>query len=253
MSLQLPFKKSIHRTYNKTFLQGCLVIITYDKFETEDDFANLWQSYCETAFGINAGAPDYLSGITFDSEDKSQQYFFSDTSAAVRFNIKGYKGFVDSVVPGIVRLVDFIKRVAKITLVKSIFLSKRNLWQTKSDLNSPHLRDAYINMLFSDAFLHDDCNIAQIEGNELSIGAFRKLQWTNKRESLSMLACFDPSNEIPNNGLARIALFSNYILSSEEAEIPVDQIQTNLLEMNKTLFDAYEWSISDVVRQIMLS
>ena len=246
--MPFPFKRIIeHREYPNTFLRR---VIVYASFETrraeffDQEVLKIFRSYLSSMYNHEGGIGDFPSKVLeISSEDGNTDISFYNGGFLLSFSQKGYKSFIDTVVPHLTRLRVFVERVMKSSVCDEMRVRKVNIWQfgPKSDLDFDYGLTS--RAVFSSDLINYPDKVSLSE-REKALPLQSKIIWKDDSKTINLLTGFAKLD----SGASNLLLDTEFV---ESSNIPVSEMQETMLKMNGTLFDVYQWSINDQVRKLM--
>ena len=249
--MDYPFKEIEHRIYKNTFLQNTFVEIQYesikDRLSIKDVFSDL-QHFALESFNINIEKEEAITenGVVISSQEMAIDFYITNKRLIIKIGRKNYKTFKESVIPYIKIAKTFIESVSKLDKIQSCEIRKINIWPYSNIASKRTLTETLMGKIFSKELLENGNFKSQIPENQ------NVTQWMNEKvfkgeySSLKLKYGFIAKDE--NHDKERIILDS-----SIEMLQPTDlsDIEDVFNQLNTILFNAYHWSITEQIIQIM--
>lgn len=245
--MSFPFNRKIeHREYPNTFLRR---VIVYASFETrraeffDEDVLNNFRTFLLSMYNHD-GIGDFPRRLLeISSEDGNTDITFYNGGFLLSFNQKGYKNFIDTVVPHLTRLRVFVEKVMKSSICDEMRVRKVNIWQfgPKNGINFDYTLTS--RAVFSNDLINNPDKVSLSE-KEKALPLESKITWKDGCETINLLTGFVKLE----SGASNLLLDTEFV---ESSNISVSDMTDTMLRMNGTLFDVYQWSINDQVRNLM--
>lgn len=245
----LPFGCTEYKKYKHSFLHQAMVSLSFDAVEADEVKENAWRDYVRTTFGTNSEKSFLTLPVMLTNNDGTLSFLFSKDQVAVRIGGNGYKNFADTIVPQVYKMRRFIEKVigvnAKITKAR---IFKVNIWQLESNTSIEQVSADVRKQLFSKAYNACEASAVDVQANATQMIDDKTNIWKNDDEIFTIHTGWVKVKDTPN--LYRMLLHSEYEVNMREP-LALNDIDTNLGEMNYTLFNAFEWTVGDMVKGIM--
>lgn len=247
-SMSFPFKRIIeHREYPNTFLRR---VIVYASFETRraeffnEEVLENFRNYLSSMYNHKGGIGDFPKKILeISSEDGNTDISFYNGGFLLSFNQKGYKSFIDTVVPHLTRLRVFVEKIMKSTACDELRVRKVNIWQFGPKTNLDFDYGLTSRAVFSNDLINYPETVSLSE-KEKALPLHSKITWKDDNKTINLLTGFVKLD----SGASNLLLDTEFV---ESSNTQVSEMTDTMLRMNGTLFDVYQWSINDQVRSLM--
>ncbi len=251
--MDYPFKNIEHRIYKNTFLQNTLVEMQYESIKSRLSAKEVFcdfQSFASKNLGIDDIKEDEgltEKGIIISSDEIDTKFYIYDNKLIIKIGRKNYSSFQESVIPYIKIAEDFLQSVAKLEVINSLEIRKINIWPYNI-LDQNTLTETLMSKIFSKELLENGNFKSQSPENR-NVTQWMKEKIFNWEDILLKLKYgFIAKDE--QHDKERIILDST-AESSHKATIDNGEMRALLEKLNTILFDAYHWSVTDEIIQIM--
>lgn len=245
----LPFVCTDYRKYKHSFLNQAMVALSFDAVEADDNKEKAWRDYVRATFGANSEKSVFEVPVVLSSNESLLSFMFSNNQVAVRMGGNGYKNFADTVVPQVYKMRQFIEKVigsdAKITKAR---IFKVNLWQVECPTDIMQVSSDIRQKLFSKAYNSYEETENDSASNISPMIDGKNNVWKNEDEVFSIHTGWVKVKDKKN--LYRMLFHSEYEVNFRSA-LALNEVDSQLGDMNYILFNAFEWTVSDMVKQIM--
>ncbi len=244
----LPFGTANYRQFQNNFLASVLVGMVFSPSQDAETHKDQWSLFTQELFSVGPLEGLFQKPIVINRGDHKLSYVFDKTRALVQINDDGYQNFADTVIPHAYKLKRFITEVAGSDVISQLDIRKIDMFQIMSEDGKTVDENEIRKHFFSDSYLTHKEGLAQLNTEETHFQGMLKHQWRDENYVLTIRSAFI---KMPgdSNGY-------RLILDTEEHYEPVGIIELNgldkeLIKMNKDLFNAFMWCISDRVVSIM--
>lgn len=235
-----PFEiTDCHKTYKVTFLQSVILKIDYD---SSNESFDLFARFFDDAFQLQLIEQQFnvknTDAIRLRSDNNAYRAKFSRNAIELIINGDSYVNYKTSLLPFVNKVSCYLEKIKGNIL--NVSIEKIDIWPlVKGEIESP--KD-FINTVIS-------CNLRNAP--DLVSGDNSFVEYTDKESGDSLLIRFGfiPFIKEQNDQPARIVLdtlCNHYNGSVEPSLLP--EITKRL---NDVLYDAYHWSVSKDVIEIM--
>lgn len=239
-----------HRIYDYTFLNRVIVSFSFVQPDNTIGIDERMKEFSSSLFGVQSPNAFFENGTRLNSSDGRISFSFTKQSASVDIDGDGYKSFGDTIIPLAYKLRVYVNDVAGIDLLHSISIRKINFWQFEYDKNvqkfdTNKAREIIFSRNYNDLKMN-----SEVKADE-SIVDFKHNKWSENNCWFELRSGF-VNLETDGKEKNSYGLF----LDSEGFESPIDGIKTQVIDdvlksINKNLYNAYMWCISEKVRTIM--
>lgn len=257
--MSFPFPKKEHKIYRNAFLQCVYIIMEY----TQKPAAFFNDEYYQKLKKFITGS---FIGVTYDEKEvrkndaiqlKSDQdgviIVLDNGRIILIVDRRKYRSFVDSVMPYIYKLMGFLKNVIKVETLLKVTEKKINFWQVAQNNNDQQAKasttldyDKLEKVVFSKN-ITDDFESKQQGGTPDKNGQLLKWRkrWKETEATVNISVSIIQKDAEPLK--ACLVLDSDYSVK----DVSLKDLPNSLIEANDILFDAYHWSVSELVVKIM--
>lgn len=235
-----------HRVYTNTFLRRVIVYVSFDKKSLDffdDIFTISLKKYLLSMYNVEGIGDFPHKAIELKNDEDNTEILLSNGAFLMTFDQKGYKSFIDSVVPQLIRLKLFAEQIMKATDYTELRIRKVNVWRFGFKEKTDITYNIAAQAVFSSDLLQAN-NKVQLSEEEKVLPIQSKLQWNEKSQTINLLTGFAKLDDKTSN-----LVLDTEIL--ESAKVKTSELTDTLLELNGTMFAAYQWSINDKVRNLM--
>lgn len=249
----LPFPSVPLQYYENTFLQRVVVEFGFNALFKEKAPANFekdFSRFVNTHFGVDCNAnmisTFWQDGIQLTRNDKSIIWLLKPDSITVLIGTIDYKSFVDSVLPIVYKMRRFVGSILEINNVTRLQIRKINAWQFYNN-NSNTLQISKVQQAILSKNLLNEKSNSEILESEKQIPNLHKISYVDDNDTLNIrYFCRTPQNN--DNGVMILYLDTEFI---ENTSVEVKDIEENLVLMNKVLYNAFHWCVTNEVIDIM--
>lgn len=235
-----------HRVFTNTFLRRVIVYASFDKKGVDffnENFNLSLKKYLLSMYNVEDIGEFPHKAIKLKNDEDNLEVMLSNGAFLLAFEQKGYKSFIDSVVPHLIRLKLFAEQLMGAGSYDELRIRKVNIWRFGYKEKADISYDMAAKAVFSKELLQAD-NIAPLTDDERTLPIHSKLVWTEDSQTLKLLTGFAKLSDNAYN----LVLDTEVIQS---AKVKNGELTDTLLKMNGTMFDAYQWSINDKIRSLM--
>ena len=249
--MAFDFGQYSRKEYKNTFLQNVLFTIHFDEIASSlinDEVMTKWKDYVCVNFN-NIDIPPALlhKPISISRKDGALTYIFINGEVGVAVGAKGYRTFVDNVIPQIFKLIKFLNCVLSITCVKSVSVRKINIWQFNTQEKGDVKQDDIIANIFSEKFISAKTN-GLFDEEEKKIQYLKKYEWIDGDKKAIARTVFMPRRQ---DGTFAQVLDTELILQQQEL-IPTESLMDISIQLNDDLYNLYHWCVNDRIIELML-
>ncbi len=174
-----------------------------------------------------------VSGILFETKDKSKSINISEDSIVINYSGLVYKNF-ESLMVEVENLIMKIFEICEIKSLSWISMRKINLIQFESnDQIKPFLGMASV---FNNGLIS---SFASIPGNEFLNSGISNISLTEGKHTLNLTSGLVPSPDKIRNLILDIDLYF------QDSNISKDILKSKLSEINTEIFNVFNWSLLD--------
>lgn len=249
--MDYPFKNIEHHIYKNTFLQNTLVEMQYEsiksRLSTKDVFRD-FQSFASEFLGIKVEEDEGLTegGVVISSKEAATDFYITDKQLIIKVGRTNYKTFQESVIPYTEIAEEFIKSVARLEEIKFLGIRKINIWPYSNTSNKRTLTEALMGKIFSKDLLAGGNFKSQAPENQNITQWMKEKTFDWEDIYLKIQYGFVAKDEQQE----RIILDSTAEIS-RLIKIDSSQAKEVYKKLNAMLFDAYHWSITNEIIQMM--
>lgn len=244
--MAFPFKEAECKLFKNTFLQSVIITYRFEKLDSDsfdDAFERRMKDYLCGNFGLTIEKSIKNGPISITSSDKSVSYVLSDEFVAVKVNAKNYKSFGISVAQYEEILKKFVKDVLQLKSVSSLSLRKINIWPFENNSGQTVNQDNLWGKILSDGIIQ----VAKADSTSRFPGS-RIFEETDK--DLSVQIRLVPVNASEDERRINFVVDIETILSSAMG-VSFIGTKNTLNRLNKTLYDAFIWTINPEIIKLM--
>lgn len=235
-----------HRVYTNTFLRRVIVYVSFDKKSPDffdDNFTVSLKKYLLSMYNVEGVGDFPKKAIELKNDEDNTEILLMNGAFLLTFDQKGYKSFIDSVVPQLIRLKLFAEQLMKATNYTELRIRKVNVWRFGAKEKTDITYNMAAQAVFSSDLLHAN-NKVKFSEEEKALPIQSKLQWIEESRTINLLTGFAKLDDKTSN-----LVLDTEIL--ETAKVKISDLTDTLLGLNGTMFAAYQWSINDKVRNLM--
>lgn len=247
----LIFGEYPYQKFSNTFLTKVLVVFGFEPTAFPEGFDDRMNKFSMEAFGIPGPTDILTKGVRLTSSDGCLFFNFTNNYVSVEILGKSYDSFSNSIIPQAFKLRSFVEDVIKKDTLRYVSIRKLNTWQFEKPKNANAFEeDAIRKFVFSSGFNQLEVN-ADLSKEEQQIEHFKKHRWEDGNSLLELRTAF---LEMSSSNTSKHIY--GLVLDSERKEYNPNGIQcvvvdSILKEVNKDLYNAYMWSVSDAIKNIM--
>lgn len=237
-----PFKiTDRHKTYKITFLQSVIIKMEYDSSnETFQKFSDFFSDVFKLPLTEQEFNLKNTDAIRLRSENKAYRVKFSKNCIEFVINGDAYVNFNTSALPFIRQFSDYLEITNSV--VTDISIEKIDIWPlANGEIPSP---SEFLNTVISENLRNSSEHISDDE-------AIVEYRDSDNGESLLIRFCFIPFKADIEGQPPRIVL--DTLCSHENESIEPSLLAGIAKRLNDILYDAYHWSVTDEVVEIMNS
>lgn len=244
----LPFGMANYKQFQNNFLASVLVGMVFPPTHDAETHKDQWNLFTQELFSVGPLEGLFQKPIAIKRGDQKLSYVFDKTHALVQINDDGYQNFADTVIPHAYKLKRFITEVAGSNYITQLDIRKIDMFQIMSEDGKTVDENDIRRHFFSNNYLNQQEGLARLNKDETNFPGMLKHQWRDENYVLTIRSAF---LKLPGDGNGY-----RLILDTEERYEPVnninlDGLDKDLKKMNKDLFNAFMWCISDRVVSIM--
>lgn len=244
----LPFGMANYKQFQNNFLASVLVGMVFPPAHYAETHEDQWNLFTQELFSVGPLEGLFQKPIAIKRGDQKLSYVFDKTHALVQINDDGYQNFADTVIPHAYKLKRFITEVAGSNYITQLDIRKIDMFQIMSEDGKTVDENDIRKHFFSNNYLNQQEGLARLNKDETNFPGMLKHQWCDENYVLTIRSAF---LKLPGDGNGY-----RLILDTEERYEPVNNINLDgldkeLKKMNKDLFNAFMWCISDRVVSIM--
>lgn len=247
----LIFGEHPYKKFANTFLAKVLIVFKFGPATQMDFFDERMDKYSMESFGIAGPKGTISDTVRLASTDGRIVFQFSNDFASVEIAGIAYESFFNSIIPQAFKLKSYVKDVIGVERINTVSIRKLNIWQfeNKKTVNAVDVKSVQ-DYVFSDDFNQLENNV-ELNEDEKKLDYFKKHRWEDNRNLLELRTAF---MEMASS--TKDKLIYGLVLDSERVESPIkgilcEEIETVLKNMNMDLYNAYMWSISEPIKNIM--
>ena len=244
----LPFGNTDYRQFKNTFLATVLVGMNFPTVQSNDTRKREWKEYCQALFSLSGIEGIFEKPIVVNREDQKLRFLFGSNLAQVLISSDGYRNFADTVIPHAFKLKQFVTGVAGCERPTMIGIRKIDIFQIEGipgmEFDGAQVR----NHFFSADYLGLKESEAELDDSEKQMPNMVKHVWSEGAYTLTVRSVF-----MKVQGKANLyqLVFDSEEHYSPEGGIDLSQLDEILKDINKDLYNAYMWCVSDKVKNIM--
>lgn len=246
VNMSSVFEHIERKVYKHTFLQQVDVNLEYPiikKDELTSDFVRLAGAFFRNHFQTELNEiPLSKKNIFLKNDERQLAFRFTPIASMLSVGYKNYKTFYDSVLPYIYPLKEYVFKVLGRNEVRT-YLRKVNVFsvEKQTELDQEKQDRLFLQNVISSDFLNTDASKSEViiegENTEVSVRSFQIDGFT-----LELRTYFLHQKE---------GLSSLYLDSIMSFDADVSNVEDMLKMANDILFDAYHWSVSEGIIDIM--
>lgn len=244
----LPFGTENYRQFQNNFLASVLVGMVFSPSHDAETNKEQWNLFTQELFSVGPLEGLFQKPIAINRGDHKLSYVFDKTRALVQINDDGYQNFADTVIPHAYKLKRFITEVAGSDVISQLDIRKIDMFQIMSEDGQTVDENDIRKHFFSNKYLTQQESLAQLERDETNFPGMLKHQWRDESYVLTIRSAFI---KMPGKGNGYRLILDTEEHYEPDDKIKLDGLDKELIKMNKDLFNAFMWCISDKVVSIM--
>ena len=235
------------RLYKNTFLQSVLVMYSFEKKDLsffDGGFNERFGKFLSENFGLVIDKDIKEAPISVKRGDGIVDYVFGNGFAGVKINARKYRSYGESVAPHTHNLKVFAKEVVGLEKVTSFSLRKINIWPFEAQKGEKIDVEALKSELLSEEILNSDLK----PDNSINVAGAQKFEKDEKELKAVIRLVPMP---VGADGTK-----VNFVVDIETILDPASGVEltdtgSKLRELNKTLYNAFHWTVSESVINLM--
>ena len=244
----LPFGNIDYRQFKNTFLATVLMGMNFPTVQSNDTRKKEWKDYCQALFSLNGIDGIFEKTIVINRDDQKLKFLFGSNLAQVLISGDGYRNFADTVIPHAFKLKQFVTDVAGCEHPSLVGIRKIDIFQIEGVPGMSFDEAQVRSHFFSEDYLGLKDGKTILDENERQMPQMVKHVWTEGDHSLTVRSVFMKVQGKDN--------LYQLVFDSEEHYSPIGGIDLSKLDeilkdINKDLYNAYMWCVSDKVKNIM--
>lgn len=244
----LPFGNTDYRQFKNTFLATVLVGMNFPAVQSSDTRKKEWKEYCQALFSLNGIDGIFEKPIVINRDDQKLKFLFGNNLAQVLISGDGYRNFADTVIPHAFKLKQFVTGVAGLERPLLLGIRKIDIFQIEGIPGMSFDETQVRSHFFSADYLGLEGGKAALDENEQQMPNMVKHVWTEGDNVLTVRSVFMKAQGKDN--------LYQLVFDSEEHYSPKGGVDLSKLDdilkgINKDLYNAYMWCVSDKVKNIM--
>ncbi len=244
----LPFEDTDYRQFKNTFLATVLVGMNFPTVQSNDTRKKEWKEYCQALFSLSGIDGIFEKPIVINRDDQKLRFLFGSNLAQVLISGDGYRNFADTVIPHAFKLKQFVTGVAGCEHPSLIGIRKIDIFQIEGISGVEFDQTQVRNHFFSDKYIGQEEGRAALDESEQKMPDMVKHIWKEGDYTLTLRSVFMKAQGKDN--------LYQLVFDSEEHYAPADGVDLSKLDellkdINKDLYNAYMWCVSDNVKNIM--
>lgn len=244
----LPFGNTDYRQFKNTFLATVLVGMNFPAVQSNEARKSEWKEYCQALFSLHGIDGIFEKPIVVNREDQKLKFLFGSNLAQVLISGDGYRNFADTVIPHAFKLKQFVTDVAGCQKPSLVGIRKIDIFQIEG-ITGKSFDEAQVRRhFFSGDYLGLEDGKTQLDENEQKMPNMIKHIWTEGDNTLTVRSVFMKAKGKDN--LYQLVLDSEEHYSPQGG-IDLSRLDEILKDINKDLYNAYMWCVSDKVKNIM--
>lgn len=243
-----PFDSAKYKKYKRSFIQQVMVALFFDKVEPNEQHKQAWFDYCLSNFNSSPSGNVMSNPIQISKKDGTLSFAFSNGMVGTRINAIAYSNFSDTIIPQVYKLRQFVDNVVgKDTKIRKIKIFKVNGWQVETKDFFKLLKEGLQAQFFSEEYLSYREHFVETNvENQLIVP--KEHVWEENGNLFKISSGWLNVKDSP--GVYRLLLNTEYLKLKKDG-IALSDVESILTEMNSSLFDAFEWVVSDKVKEMM--
>lgn len=248
-SLTLPFGEVPYKKYKRSFLQHVIVVLRFDKISSTNAIQKEWANFCASNFGPSSVENPLDNPVQITSKDGSLSFAFSNGMVGTKINARAYSNFADTIIPQVFKLRLFLEKVVgSDTMIKEIMIRKVNVWQIDTNEDFNQIVNNLNETFFSQRYLTYNENVDHSSENEDFLINNRKHIWSDALNTFIVSSGWIKDKEYAN--IYRLLLRTEYVKKTVNG-VKLSDVEASMISMNTELFNAFEWIVSDKVKEMM--
>ncbi|MBR4646498.1 MAG: TIGR04255 family protein [Bacteroidales bacterium] len=244
----LPFGAASYRQFETTFLASVIVGMKYLPVSDIDSCKKKWGEFTQSLFSIAPLEGIFEKPIVINRNDHKLSFIFEKNRAQVHIGGDGYQNFADTVIPQAYKLKRFVTEVANVEAPIGLGIRKIDVFQIETKEGNNLEEAAVRNHFFSREYCSLKDGEVKPDEEEKNFTGLKKHQWTENSNQLTLRSAFIKDPGASNR--YRLVLDTDEQYSPHEG-VKLDKLDEVLMDMNKDLFDAFMWCVSDSVIKFM--
>lgn len=245
----LPFGRPDYRQFQNTFLASVIVGMTYPQVADAASHTEQWGRFTRALFSVEPMEGIFQRPLTISRSDNKLGFVFDTWRTQVHISGDGYQNFADSVIPHAYKLKEFVTEVAGCQNPLQVGIRKIDIFQIKAEKGKTVDEKALRNHFFSEVYLSQVENKVQLDPEERNqMPGMLKHIWAEASYRLTVRSTFVKLQGVED--MYRIVLDTDEQYTPEGG-VNLDKLDEWLKEMNKDLYKAFMWCVSDNVKRIM--
>lgn len=244
----LPFGNTDYRQFKNTFLATVLVGMDFPVVHSNDTRKKEWKEFCQALFSLSGIDGIFEKPIVINRDDQKLKFLFSNNLAQVLISGDSYRNFADTVIPHAFKLKQFVTRVADCERPSLIGIRKIDIFQIEGMPGMTFDEAQVRSHFFSADYIGLKEGKVALDESEQKMPNMIKHIWTEGDNTLTLRSVFMMVQGKDN--------LYQLVFDSEEHYLPIGGVDLSQLDeilkgMNKDLYNAYMWCVSDKVKNIM--
>lgn len=238
-----------YRQFQNNFLAKVIVGMVFHPVNNIESHTDQWNSFVSELFSIPPQDGIFQRPIAINRSDNKLGFVFDKDRAMVLISDDSYQNFADSVIPHAYKLKRFVTEVAEQSQINQLEIRKIDLFQIEAEEGNALEETEVRKHFFSESYLSHTEDAVQPQDEELKFPGIMKHQWNDGEHLLTIRSVFV---KLPNPGNKyRLILDTEEQYNPPKSSIDLNRLDKELKEMNKDLFNAFMWCVSDRVTSIM--